>query len=419
MKITVHGAAGEVGRSCIEVQTKNARFILDAGVKLGEETQYPTKVDNLNKIDAAIVSHSHLDHCGALPYLQSKGLKCPIYMTPTTRDISKILLKDFFHVESLSHIPLYKKEDTFKAFDLFRTKEYNQGFEEKNAFIKFFDAGHVPGSSMIYIEADNQKLLYTGDIRLSDTRLVKGANIPVKDVDALIIETTYGNREHQERKKTEREFLNKIEEVINRGGRAFIPSFAVGRAQEILLLLHTQKWKVPVYLDGIGKDITNLTIEHGACKDKEALMQARAKTIFISSKKEREDAARGQGIFVTTSGMLTGGPIIDYLKAGHQDPKNAILLTGYVMEGTNGRLLLEEGMVFLDGRKTKVHAEYKQYDFSAHAGLEELRQIIKKVNPKKLILVHGSEEALANLEQIERKQGREVYVPTLDSEINI
>ncbi len=419
MKLIFHGGAGEVGRSCIEVVTAKNRFLLDAGVQLGEETLYPTKIDNVPKIDGILLSHAHLDHSGALSYLQSRGLKCPVYMTAATKDIAKVLLKDFFHVESLNHIPPYEKSNVFASFDLFKIKDYNQGFEIKDAYAKFFDAGHVPGSAFIVLEADGKRIAYSGDIKYDETRLMKGAHVEVKDVDALIIETTYGDREHPERKKTEKEFLNKVKETLARGGQVFIPSFAVGRAQEILLLLHSEKWEVPVYLDGIGQTITNLIVEHNACKDREKLIAARAKTVFIMGRKEREQALKGQGIFVTTSGMLTGGPIIEYLKVGHQNPNNAILITGFVSEGTNGRLLLDEGAVFIEGRRTKVQAEYHQYDFSAHAGLEELQRLIQKINPKKLILVHGETAALEHLAELERKKGKEIFVPQADSELTI
>ena len=169
----------------------------------------------------------------------------------------------------------------------------------------------------------------------------------------------------------------------------------------------------------MSEKITYLVIEENSCKDKPKLLEAKAKTIFVAGRKERETALNKQGIFISTSGMLTGGPIIDYLKHGHQDPDNAILLTGYVMEGTNGRLLLDEGMIFLDGKRVKVKAEYNKYDFSAHAGLTGLLQIIKRLNPKTLILNHGDPEAIMHLAELAKKEGKEVYTPQLGTSITI
>jgi len=419
MKVIIHGGAKEVGRQCIEVVTKQGRFLLDGGVKLGEEAEYPEEIKNIRNIDAAFLTHAHLDHCGAWPYLQSKGLRCPIYMTSTTRSIAKILIRDFYKVESLHHIPAYKKENIFKAFDLFKTIHYSQSLEIKDAYFKFFDAGHIPGSAFILVESNGKRIIYTGDIRLSTSRLMEGADLGIRDVDALIMETTYGNREHPDRKKTELEFLAKIKETLRRGGKVFIPAFSVGRSQEILLLLHSQKWNVPIYLDGMGKDITDLIIEHEAAKDSETLKRVKNKTIFVNGRSDRERAMKRQGIFVASAGMMTGGSIIEYLKEGHQDKRNSILLTGYVAEGTNGRLLLDTGTIFIDGRKTKVKAEYQQYNFSAHAGLSELKELVKKINPQKLILIHGELESLEKFAESERKNGKEVFIPEMGSEINI
>jgi putative mRNA 3-end processing factor len=319
----------------------------------------------------------------------------------------------------LSHIPSYPKQSIFEAFNLFRTKPYGQGFEVKDAYFKFFDAGHIPGSAYLLIETEGKRIVYTGDIKLNETQLLKGADLQVHDIDTLIMETTYGNREHSERKKTETEFLDKVEEVLKRGGSVFIASFAVGRTQELMLLLHTRNWDVPVYIDGLGRDITDLVIEHAACKDNQALIDARTKSSYINGRADRETALQGHGIFVASAGMMTGGAIIEYLKQCHQDPKNAFLLSGYVDDGTNGRMLLDEGSVFIEGRKTKVKAEYKQYDFSAHAGLSELQTLVKKINPRRVILLHGEDDALTEFADWLRKNNKDVYIPAVDSELNI
>lgn len=419
MKLIFHGGEKEVGRNCIELVTSNSRFLLDCGVKLGTETKYPEGLKSLNTFDAGITTHGHLDHCGAWPYMQSKGLKCPIFMTPLTREYAKILIKDFYKVESLSHIPPYKPENIQKAAELFKTKIYNQPFDVNGTSFRFFDAGHIPGSAYVLIETEGKRIVYTGDIKLDGTNLLKGSDTSVKNIDVLICESTYGDRDHEERRKTEIDFLLKIKQTLKRGGSVFIPSFSVGRTQELILLLDKERWDVPVYVDGMGTDITILTIDYNQCRDKSRLIRARNNVRFIKGGREREEAMKQQGIFVASAGMMTGGPIIIYLKEGHKDPKNSILLTGYVDTGTNGRLMLDEGMIFIEGRKTKVQAEYQQFDFSAHAGLRELREIIRKFNPRTLILVHGDPKAIEHLEELERKERRDVFVPQLGSEINI
>ncbi|MEK6886494.1 MAG: MBL fold metallo-hydrolase [Nanoarchaeota archaeon] len=419
MKLIFHGAVREVGRSCIELVTQQARFLLDAGIKLGTETGYPEEIKNIKEITAGILSHAHLDHCGAWPYLVSKGLNCPIYTTSVTKDLARILMKDFYKVECLNHIPPYNQENTEKAIELINTVRYRTPFEIKDAYFKFFDAGHIPGSAFILIESNNKKLVYTGDINLMETRLIKGADLNLEPIDAIIMEATYGNKEHPNRQQTEKEFLSKVKETLKRGGKVFIAAFAVGRTQELMLLLNSKKWNVPIYVDGMGKDMTEIMIHHDAVKDKTKMIDARNKIKAVRGRMQREDALKKQGIFISSAGMMTGGPIIDYLKQGHQDPKNIFLLTGYVDDGTNGRMLLDEGTVFIEGRKTKVQAEYGQYNFSAHSGERELKEIVETLKPKKVILVHGEKEAMENLADYLRKKGKEVFIPELGSEINI
>lgn len=419
MKLIFHGGALDVGRSCIELVTSQSRFLLDCGVKLGEETEYPEEPKAMKSIDAVFLTHAHLDHCGALPLFQKKGLKCPIYMHPGTKNIAKILMKDNLKVESLTHNPGYEKSNVYAAANLFKIKDFRQNLDVKDSKIKFYDAGHIPGSALVCIDVEGKRLLYTGDLNTSETRLMNGADLEIDDIDTLITETTYGAKEHPDRKQSEKELIAKIKETIKRGGQAVVPVFGLGRAQEILLLIQSEKWDVPVYLDGIAEDITNLVIQENTCRDNDKLAKARGKTIFIKGMNERQLALKTQGIFITTSGMLAGGPIIDYLKETYSNPLNSILLTGYVMETTNGGLLMKEGCVFLDGKKVKVKAEYKQFDFSAHAGMSELKQMIKTLNPRRVILIHGEPVGLENMANYVRSLGKEVFIPKPGSEINI
>jgi putative mRNA 3-end processing factor len=340
-------------------------------------------------------------------------------MTEGTRQLAKILIKDFMHVESLTITLPYTKDNMSSVFNEFHAKPFKQRFRIKDCEFMFFDAGHIPGSAIVVIEADGKRLAYTGDINLSPTRLMKGADINIGEIDALITETTYGDKEHPNREETEKNFMNKAKETIKRGGSVFIPVFGVGRAQEILLLIHTQQWNTPIYLDGMSQEVTDLIIQNNWCKDLDAMKYARSNTTYLNGRQEREAALQRQGIFITTSGMLTGGPILQYLKEGYADARNSILLTGYVIEGTNGRLLMDEGSIFLEGKKVMVKAEYHQYDFSAHSGLNELQRMLQKLNPKKLILVHGDPSSLEGLAEDQRKKGRDVFIPGIGDEIYI
>lgn len=399
MRLIIRGAAKEVGRSCMElVMDDGSRFLLDAGIKLSEAgTEFPLQVDNPSGISAVFLSHAHLDHTGYLPLLDHNGMKCPIFATSTTKILTKILLEDAFKIGRLKHQALgYEEEDIEKAMNFMRRIKIDEEGSIGKLKFEFFDAGHIPGSSYILIEAENKKIVYTGDINTNETRLLKEAESPLpQDIDVLITEATYGDRDHPPRQQTEKEFLKEIGETIARGGSVLVPVFAVGRAQEIMLLLSKENLGIPVYLDGMAKEATELILDFPkSVKNAAELRDAYEKTRFVKGGIQRKNIVKSQGIFITTSGMVTGGPVIDYLKHMCAEPRNSILLTGYQGEHTNGRMLMENGHVFIDGWRTKVNANYKQYDFSAHAGQSGLKKMVKDMNPQKIVLNHGDPAAI-------------------------
>ena len=400
-KITfnVHGAGGEVGRSCFTLTTSNTKVILDCGVKLGEETEYPINPELITDADLAIISHAHLDHTGYLPLAYKQGLRCPVVLTSATKAITKILLKDSFNIDRMEHHkPEYSKEDIYGVQSLMKKARYNKLYEGAIKY-KFYDAGHIPGSASIVLQIGNKNILYTGDINTQETRLMHKANLKVEEeIDTLIMESTYGDRNHPARKEQEKDFKQNIKNTLRKGGRVLIPVFAVGRAQEILLMLADTNFKVPVYFDGMAKKVTESILrESDYIKEPKKLSKAYRRVKIVRRAYQRTQIAREPGIFITTSGMMEGGPVIDYLKYLWHDDKTAILLTGYQAEHTNGRLLLESNTVFIDGWKTKVKCFVKKYDFSAHADQQGLIEIARKVNPKKIILIHGDPECRSEL----------------------
>ncbi len=418
MKLTFHGATYEVGRSCIELESDRRRILFDAGLKLGEETEYPSKIDRLNKIDAVFLSHAHLDHSGALPYLNFNKLNCPIYATSETILMTKILLKDSFHIETLSHIPPYLKDNIYNVVSMMSSRDRNTVYEFNELNYKLFDAGHIAGAVSVFVDVDDKSVLYSGDINTDETRIATKENVNVKNPDVLILESTYGDRQHPPRKEVEEYFIAEVKETLSRGGSVLIPAFAIGRAQEVIMILN-KKINAPIYLDGMAQDISNIFIQKKCANNISEFENAYRKVKKVKGWKDRRDLVKEQGIFITTSGMMDGGPVMDYLKYMSHDPKNAILMTGYQAEGTNGRMLLEDGSVFIDGMKVKVKSKYMQFDLSAHAGLEGLRRFANRINPKKIILNHGDPNAVENLAKDLRSIGFEVYTPKMNSVINI
>ncbi|MBN2052029.1 MBL fold metallo-hydrolase [Candidatus Woesearchaeota archaeon] len=425
MKLIFHGAAREVGRSCIEIQTQGDRYLLDAGIKFKEGGfEYPEKVINVPDIDGLIISHAHLDHSGALPLFEHYNIICPVFCTRLTYELTKILLKDSYKIERIRNLhPAYGKVDLKKVDKSMRLVKYDTEYNHRKMKFMLRNAGHVPGSSMILLEAEGKKILYTGDIKLKTTEVVKGAFTDYSDIDVLIIESTYGNRDLPDRQETRKRFLDKVEETVKKGGSALIPVFSLGRAQDVLVMLHEKKFNVPIYMDGMCKKITNKLIGSNDpyVNNKEILEEMYDKRVErIGSERHRKRAMQRQGIFVVTSGMLQGGPVLAYLKYMWHESKNAILLTGYQCKRTNGRHLLEEGFIYIDGWRTEVKCFVDKFDFSGHADKNDLMEIIRRVNPKKIIFQHGDEEAVDEMKKWAEQQGKWiVYAPAIGDEIEI
>ncbi len=433
MKFLFHGAAKEVGRSCIELITQKNRFLFDSGIKLNsimesdiveenkqQEVEYPTWVNDLEKVDAVFLSHAHLDHSGALPMFNHFGLECPIFTTPATTATADVLLKDSYKIESLIKKMEYGKGNIKRIQDLSQAVNYKTKYALPNSDIHYtyFDAGHIPGSASVLLEIEGKRILYSGDINFIETRLMKPADINYGEVDILITESTYGDREHPDRKETENEFI----EAINNGlknGPVLLPTFAVGRCQELMMIL-AGKVDAQIYVDGMASSITKMYLNYGgSLRDISEFKKAVSKVDFVQDSMHRKDLMKQRNVFITTAGMLDGGPIIDYLKTLWNNKDCSVLLNGYQAERSNGRMLLEKGRIVLENREVEFRGQVKHFDLSAHAGMSGLKNFIKKVNPKKLVLNHGDPPAEDNLRKYAESLNIETYEPEMDDRIEI
>lgn len=420
MKIIFHGAAREVGKSCIEVQTEGKRYIMDAGIKFSSQgALYPQFLDKIYDLDGVFISHAHLDHSGALPMLEHKQLKCPIYMTPLTWKITNLLLEDNYHLEKLKHVhPAYVERDIKKVKSDLRFIRYDQQYETHDGKVKFtfLNSGHIPGGASILMELEGKKLLYTADLNTEDTNLMVPSEIEhIRDIDILITENTYGDRPHPVREESEQGFLDSVESCIKTGGTALVPVFSVGRSQEILILLSKLDPKVPIYLDGMAKKITKLVLESDDpyIDNREVLEKMFKRVRFVEKRSERDRIAKMKGIvIVTTSGMVQGGPVISYSHHIIHEKDDYIILTGYQAKGTNGRHMFEDHMFYEHHQGIKVKSHVRKFDFSAHYGRDSIRNLMTKVNPKHLILQHGDVEALEESKRFAKENiDGEVYMP--------
>jgi putative mRNA 3-end processing factor len=424
MKILFRGGAREVGRSCIEIRSDSSKIILDCGVKLSEDNpEYPV----LKKlyVDAVFVSHAHLDHTGSLPILSHMHIHSPIYATSMTKALTRELLKDSLKIgiEEDRELP-FNRGDITRTLHSHKNVDYKKTYSKKDFKYTFFDAGHIPGSASIYLDYKDNKILYTGDIKLSKTRLTKGMDLSFchNEIDTLIIESTYGNRIHPDRNTLEKEFLDKVRETVERGGTAIIPAFAVDRSQEVILMLNSLDWDVPIYMDGLGVKITKIMLsQHPKYIRNHKKLKRALDNVYTVENEDRhyviKDLKENGGIVVSTAGMLNGGPVLKYILNFYNDSKSSLIFTGYQVKSTAGRILLETGKLPINETLVEPKFEVSFYEFSAHAGMDELMTVVNKVNPENLIIQHGEDEAIESFNEWAVNEGYNTYVPKLCDKI--
>jgi putative mRNA 3-end processing factor len=395
------GGGGEVGRLGILLKCPGARLLFDYGMTATDPPQYPAPCP---PVDIMFLTHSHLDHCGMIPWLTAR-YDINVVSTNISREVGILLMDDSIKIGASEGYPEpYTSADVKIARRKFDDIMFGDTSQAGKMQVVAHSAGHIPGATMFEL-VGKRTTLVTGDLHTLDTRLVMGAK-PVK-CDNLIMEATYSGRNHPPRLKTEYALLKKIEEVSQRGGTAIIPSFAVGRTQEILLLLKDSKFEF--WLDGMGKKVNKIYLGYPEfIRSPKRLRQAINRTREVRNVHARSRAANAD-VVVTTSGMLDGGPVLNYVDAVRNDPKSAILLTGYQVEGSNGRKLIETGYMDFLGVSEKVNCEVLKYDFSAHAGHNELLAFAKDCSPEKIVLMHGDEREI--LAGDLKAEGFEVLLP--------
>lgn len=421
MEIKFYGASREVGRSCFVVEDNNDRVMLDKGVKLHpESTEYP--IDPVHKIDAVVLSHAHLDHSGDLPHLYH--FDNPLsYMTSPTRELSLMLWKDTMkiaHAEKM--IPRFTPEGVEKALKHCFDVDYNRRLQiTDKTVLEFFRAGHIPGAAMSKLELSKGSLLYTGDFRVEESRLFKGADVSrVGEVDVLITESTYGDREHTPRKDTEKRFVEAVQDTLDRKGVCVIPSFALGRSAEIADILCEYKINAPIYMDGMARQATKLILKYPQeFYNYKFVKKAMSSIHFIKSEAQRNKVLSQPSVIITTAGMLQGGPAMFYLPKIAANKNNSVLFVGYQVKDTPGHGLLETSKIFIENKLYQIKGRIEKFDFSAHVGQKALFSAIKSWNPKKVFCVHGDNEVIDGMAAKLKEEGFDAEGPALGAKVKV
>ena len=430
--ITILGSGQQVGRSAILLQTTESKILLDCGYSPSGSTNLDMiprfdSVENIvEELDAIIITHAHLDHMGMVPYLFKYGYRGPVYCTEPTLPLMLMQQLDFISVaEKEGLFPPYSEADVRLAIQ--HTVPLGYGVVTNvtpDVRITFYNAGHILGSASVHIHVGEgfHNIVYTSDFKFEDSRTLEACISKYPRIETLIMESTYGaGQVSYSRAQSEQILAEYVTKTVERGGKILIPVPAVGRAQEIMLILnHLFETKsipeVPVFLDGLVIEATGIHVAFPRYMNQEIAKQVMEnKNVFITeyftpvkSQQQREEVLdmAGPTIIIATSGMLEGGPILTYLREYAEDEKNLLMFVSYQVEGTLGRRLLKDirevRLMREDGKPELINVkmEITKIDgFSGHSSMQELVKYVKSIQPKprNIVLVHGEPEAVSNL----------------------
>src|SRR6266852_643760 len=456
MKLTFWGAAKTVTGSMHHIETGGKRYLLDCGLYQGRRQeafernrQFPFAPSD---IAAVILSHAHIDHSGNLPNLVRKGFSGPIYTTPATIDLCVAMLADSAHLQEKDAefvnrrrqfrksvgrderevVPLYTTVDADHTFPLFRpvplgeVKQIAPGFS-----FKTYEAGHMLGSTSMVVEADGLRLGYSGDVGRPGLPIIRNPQ-PLGPCDYLILESTYGDRIHAQLGQVAETLAAIINRTAGRGGKIVVPSFAVGRTQQLVLMLHElmdahRIPSIPIFVDSpLAINATEVFRKHPECYDEEARKFLtngedpfgffRLKYVREASESKKLNELHGPFLVLAASGMCEAGRILHHLRNNIEDSRNTVLITGFQAEHTLGRKILEkQPEVPVFGEPMRLRAEVASLEeLSGHADQRELIEWMRPIAKglKKVFLVHGEPAQGAALAKvIEQEYGIQVAQP--------
>ncbi len=425
IRLTGLGGFREVGRSCILLQTPQSNVLLDCGVRFTSDPFPHLNVPefDLQSIDAIILSHAHLDHCGAIPALYEMGYKGPLYTTAPTRDLMSMLQLDYVDIAQRE-----KKKSPYSSKGIKKAVKHSIALDygdvtdiTSDMRLTLQNSGHILGSALVHIHIGEglHNVLYTGDFKYGKTALLNKASTDFARVETLITESTYGGSGDRfpPREESEKHLVRIAMDTIKNGGRVLIPSFAVGRAQEVMAILANSDVDCPMYIDGMVWDATAIHTVYPEClaKDlKDRILHKGENPLLsdkfkgIGSKKERDSVIQDKSpcVVIATSGMLVGGPAMEYLKHFAEDEKNCLMFVGYQAEGTMGSRI-QKGWKEVPLSNSRGHTKSVKlklkietvHGLSGHSDRKQLMNFVRslKTRPRKVIVNHGDKKKCLDL----------------------
>ncbi len=461
MEITFAGAAREVTGSCHIIHVGGRTLALDAGLFQGRRAESNEKNRQLpvdpDTLDAVVLSHAHIDHAGRLPFLVAQGYRKNIWCTPATRDLSAHMLADAAHIQEKdaaylerrgkAHAePLYTIRDASKTLEqmiglpLLRPMEILPGVR-----LTFHEAGHILGSASVVLECEEgsrtTRLVFSGDVGRAGLPIIRDPAPPAGGADVMILESTYGNRDHPSVDDAKSSLATVVSDTAARGGKVLIPAFAVGRTQEILYELHELAHagripEVPIFIDSpLAISATAVFEEHPDLFDRSEAMVRHTDELFRfdlvrytreAAESKQLNAMRGPMIVIAASGMAESGRILHHLAHGAPDPRNTVLIVGFQGEGTLGRRIVERHpMLKIFGEEVPLRANVAIINgYSAHADRTGLRAWAHAVSGDdrrrtQVFLVHGEREAQDTFGAVLSGDGYRVTIPSRGDRVTV
>lgn len=453
MRLTFLGGADEVGASGTLVEIGGKRLLVDAGIRISAKTRKGIADDQLPDLrliseiggpDYILVTHAHTDHTGALPLVVEQYPHVPVIATAPTIELVRVLQADAQRImktkqEQEGELPLFDQIASERLMNAFQPVEFKQSLRLGDRLqVTYYPSGHIVGAGSIVIDSDEGTLVMSGDLSLMTQRAVVRAEMPPVKADVLVLESTYGGKLHANRLAEEKRLVETLRAVIERGGKALIPAFALGRAQEVLqiLLANRDQLDVPVYADGMVRAVCQAYSRFAdylppstvrAANNEPLFFRERIKPVFSALQRDELIHSASPCIIVASSGMLTGGPSALYARHLAGDPRNGIFLTGYQDEEAPGRFLQrmvrerqagDEVVFQIDGQTVTVRCELGTYSLSAHADEGELVSVAEAFDPDEVALVHGDPAARHSIATRLRARQRIVRLPQSGGTLN-